>query len=114
MRTVFFETTLFTANVGRYLTDDEYRELQTHMQNNPLAGDVMPRTGGFRKLRWADVRRGKGRRGGLRVIYYWLMNDGQFWMFAIYDKDELENLTAEQEKALKKAIEKELKIRGTP
>jgi hypothetical protein len=66
------------------------------------------------KLRWVDVRRGKGRRGGLRVIYYWLMNDGQFWMFAIYDKDELENLTAEQEKALKGAIEKELKTRGTP
>ncbi|VVQ31819.1 Toxin HigB-2 [Pseudomonas fluorescens] len=84
------------------------------MQGNPLAGDVMPRTGGFRKLRWADARRGKGRRGGLRVIYYWLMNDGQFWMFAIYDKDELENLTAEQEKALKKAIDKELKTRGTP
>jgi len=84
------------------------------MQGNPLAGDVMPRTGGFRKLRWADARRGKGRRGGLRGIYYWLMNDGQFWMFAIYDKDGLENLTAEQEKALKKAIDKELKTRGTP
>jgi hypothetical protein len=42
------------------------------------------------------------------------MNDGQFWMFAIYDKDELENLTADQEKALKKAIETELRKRGTP
>ena len=114
MRTVFFETTIFTTSVGQYLTDDEYRELQAYMQGNPLAGDVMPRTGGFRKLRWAHARRGKGRRGGLRVIYYWLMNDGQFWMFAIYDKDELENLTAEQEKALKKAIDKELKTRGTP
>jgi len=114
MRTVFFETTIFTTSVGQYLTDDEYRELQAYMQGIPLAGDVMPRTGGFRKLRWADARRGKGRRGGLRVIYYWLMNDGQFWMFAIYDKDELENLTAEQEKALKKAIDKELKTRGTP
>ena len=114
MRTVFFETTSFTATVGNYLTDDEYRALQTQMQLYPQAGDVMPRTGGFRKLRWADGRRGKGKRGGLRVIYYWLMNDGQFWMFAIYDKDELENLTAEQEKALKKAIEAELKKRGIP
>ena len=60
-----------------------------------------------------DERRGKGRRGGLRVVYYWLMNDGQFWMFAIY-KDELENLTADQEKALKKAIGTDLKARGTP
>jgi mRNA-degrading endonuclease RelE of RelBE toxin-antitoxin system len=114
MRTVFFETTSFTATVGNYLTDDEYRALQSHMQLNPQAGDVMPRTGGFRKLRWADGRRGKGRRGGLRVIYYWLMNDGQFWMFAIYDKDELEHLTADQEKVLKKAIETELRKRGTP
>lgn len=114
MRTVFFETSSFTATVGDYLTDDEYRALQTEMQLNPLAGDVMPRTGGFRKLRWSDGRRGKGKRGGLRVIYYWLMNDGQFWMLAIYDKDELENLTADQEKVLKKAIDAELKTRGTP
>lgn len=112
MRTVFFETTTFTATVGHYLTDDEYRQLQIEMQANPQAGDVMPRTGGFRKLRWADGRRGKGKRGGLRVIYYWLLDDGQFWMFAIYDKDELENLTSDQEKALKAAIDAELKKRG--
>lgn len=112
MKTVFFETTTFTATVGDYLTDDEYRQLQLEMQANPQAGDVMPRTGGFRKLRWADGRRGKGKRGGLRVIYYWLLDDGQFWMFAIYDKDELENLTSDQEKALKAAICAELKKRG--
>ena len=112
MKTVFFETTSFTATVGDYLTDDEYRQLQVEMQANPTAGDVMPRTGGFRKLRWQDARRGKGRRGGLRVIYYWLLDDGQFWMFAIYDKDELENLTADQEKALKASIGAELKQRG--
>lgn len=112
MKTVFFETTSFTATVGDYLTDDEYRQLQVEMQANPTAGDVMPRTGGFRKLRWQDARRGQGRRGGLRVIYYWLLDDGQFWMFAIYDKDELENLTADQEKALKASIGAELKQRG--
>jgi hypothetical protein len=112
MRTVFFETTTFTATVGDYLTEDEYRTLQTEMQEHPTAGDVMPRTGGLRKLRWADGRRGKGKRGGLRVIYYWLLNDSQFWMFAIYDKDEMANLTSEQEKALKSAIDAELKKRG--
>jgi hypothetical protein len=78
-----FETTTFTATVGHYLTDDEYRLLQSYMLEHPEVGDVMPRTGGFRKLRWFDERRGKGKRGGLRVIYYWLMNDRQFWMFAI-------------------------------
>jgi hypothetical protein len=113
MRILFFETTTFTATVGHYLTDDEYRVLQSYMLQHPQGGDVMPRTGGFRKLRWFDERRGKGKRGGLRVIYYWLVNDRQFWMFAIYDKDELANLTCEQEKTLKRAIEAELKVRGT-
>jgi len=114
MKALFFETTSFTATVGNYLTDDDYRQLQRTLLKNPEAGDLMPRTGGFRKLRWADERRGKGKRGGLRVIYYWLMGNGQFWMFAIYDKDELENLTPEQEKQLKQAITAELKKRGTP
>jgi len=49
----------------------------------------------------------------LRSACYWLMNDGQFWMFAIYDKDKLENLTSDQEKTLKRAIDAELKVRGT-
>ncbi|OEC34535.1 hypothetical protein SAMN05216600_111160 [Pseudomonas cuatrocienegasensis] len=114
MKALFLETTTFTATVADYLTDEQYRELQAAMLGNPLAGDVMPRTGGFRKLRWTDSRRAKGKRGGLRVIYYWLLGDGQFWMFAIYDKDELENLTAEQERALKHAITQELKARGAP
>lgn len=112
MKALFLETSSFTAHLGDYLTDEQYRELQQAMLANPQMGDVMPRTGGFRKLRWADNRRAKGKRGGLRVIYYWLLGDGQFWMFAIYDKDELENLTAEQERALKHAITQELKARG--
>ena len=68
----------------------------------------MPRTGGFRKLRWSDARRSKGKRGGLRVIYYWLSDDAKIWMFAIYDKDELESLTSDQEKALARAITSEI------
>jgi hypothetical protein len=110
---IFIETSVFTARVGDYLTDEEYRHLQAEMLAHPECGDVMPRTGGFRKLRWADSRRGKGKRGGLRVVYYWLMGDGQFWMFSIYDKDEMENLTSDQEKQLKQAITNELKKRGT-
>lgn len=113
MKAIFFETSTFTATLGNYLTDDEYRQLQQDLLTNPEYGDLMPRTGGFRKLRWTDSRRNKGKRGGLRVIYYWLSNDGQFWMFAIYDKDELENLTTEQEKLLKEAITVELQKRST-
>ena len=67
----FIETPAFTRYFSSYLNDDEYRELQIRLAAGPELGDVMPGTGGFRKLRWADPRRGKGRRGGLRVIYYY-------------------------------------------
>ena len=68
-RVEFIEAPTFTAIVAGYLEDDEYRALQLFLAGDPEAGDVMPGTGGFRKLRWADRRRGKGKRGGLRVIY---------------------------------------------
>jgi hypothetical protein len=64
------------------------------------------------QARWHDDRRGKGKRGGLRVIYYWLINDRQIWMFSIYDKDEVSNLTADHQRYLKAAIDAELRKRG--
>jgi hypothetical protein len=76
------------------------------------SGTVMQRTGGFRKLRWQDAQRGKGKRGGLRVIYYWLEQHAQIWMFTLYNKDEMENLTSHQEQQLKQAISIELTKRG--
>jgi hypothetical protein len=71
----------------------------------------MPGTGGFRKIRWADVRRGKGRRGGLRVIYYHFKSDDQIWLITLYDKSEASDLTAKQKKALKQALDIELEMR---
>ncbi|MEN9782800.1 MAG: hypothetical protein RJA24_143, partial [Pseudomonadota bacterium] len=59
----------------------------------------MPDTGGLRKLRFADTRRGKGKRGGLRVIYYWWLGGQQFWLFALYGKNEMADLTSLQLKA---------------
>ena len=112
MNAVFFETTTFSRLRPDYLDDDGYRDLQIFILASPEAGDVMPGTGGFRKLRWHDERRGKGKRGGLRVIYYWLMSDGQVWMFSIYDKDEASNLTTDQQRQLKAAIDAELRKRG--
>lgn len=73
----------------------------------------MPGTGGFRKIRWRDTRRGKGKRGGLRVIYYLLTEDAQIWLFTLYDKDEMEDLSATEKAALKRAIETELAARKT-
>lgn len=111
MKPVFFETPLFTRLLPDYLDDEAYSELQKALAANPEAGEVMPGTGGFRKIRWADPRRGKGKRGGLRVIYYYLDEDYQIWMFTIYDKDETADLTARQKRALKQAIQAELKAR---
>ena len=78
---------------------------------NPMAGEVIEGTGGLRKLRFADARRGKGKRGGLRVIYYWWGRGMQFWLFAVYDKDEMADLTAKQRNALKAMVKSELDSR---
>ena len=111
MKLVFLETPLFTRLLGDYLTDESYRELQRVLMENPELGGVMPGTGGFRKMRWGDARRGKGKRGGLRVIYYYLTADHQIWFFTLYDKDEAADLTADEKNALKKAIQAELAAR---
>lgn len=63
-------------------------------------------------MRWANARRGKGRRGGLRVIYYYFPSDHQIWLMTLYDKNEASDLTVQQKKALKAAIEGELKARA--
>jgi hypothetical protein len=111
MKLVFKEAPLFTRLLADYLTDDAYRGLQEALMENPELGDVMPGTGGFRKLRWQDSRRSKGKRGGLRVIYYYLMADCQVWFFTLYDKDEAGDLSAEEKRLLKQAIQQELAAR---
>ena len=78
---------------------------------NPEAGDLIPGTGGLRKLRFRDERRGKGKRGGLRVIYYWWDAGSQFWLFTVFDKDEMSDLTATERKVLKDMIKHELDAR---
>lgn len=111
MKLVFFETPLFTRVLADYLNDEAYRDLQKALIENPELGDVMPGTGGYRKVRWQDSRRGKGKRGGLRVIYYYLAADHQIWFFTLYDKDEAADLTTEEKKVLKQAIQTELAAR---
>jgi hypothetical protein len=107
----FIEAPAFTRQVSEYMADDEYRELQDQLARNPELGDLMPGTGGFRKLRWADARRGKGRRGGLRIIYCYFLTDQQIWLMTLYGKDEASDLTPNERKALKNAIEAELHSR---
>jgi hypothetical protein len=109
----FFEAPAFTRCVSSYLTDDEYREMQGRLANAPEAGDMIPGTGGFRKLRWADPKRRKGQRGGLRVIYYYFREERQIWLITLYGKNEASDLTPKQKQALKSAIEDELRVRQT-
>jgi hypothetical protein len=108
----FIEAPPFARALSSYLTDDGYRELQAALAANPNSGDVMPGTGGFRKLRWADVRRGKGRRGGLRIIYFHFATDQQIWLMTLYDKSEASDLTPSERKTLKTALEAELRVRN--
>ena len=108
----FVEAPPFTRHLSEYLNEDDYRELQGRLSATPEMGDQMPGTGGFRKMRWADARRGKGRRGGLRIIYYYFASDHQIWLMTLYGKDEASDLTAQQKKALRVAIEEELASRA--
>jgi hypothetical protein len=108
----FIEAPAFSHHRAEYLGEEEYRALQGELAANPELGDVMPDTGGFRKLRWADARRGKGRRGGLRIIYYYFASDHQIWLMTLYGKNEFADLTAQEKKALKAAVSAELRARG--
>jgi hypothetical protein len=108
----FLEAPLFTRLLPEFLTDEAYRELQQYLAREPEAGDIIPGTGGFRKLRWADTRRGKGKRGGLRMIYYYLASDSQIWLMTVYDKDSAIDLTPAEKRTLKAAIEQETRERA--
>jgi hypothetical protein len=78
----------------------------------PDAGDLIEGTGGLRKLRFSDKRRGKGKRGGLRVIYYWWGGGPQFWLFTLYDKDEMADLTPKEKDILRTMLKQELAARN--
>lgn len=105
----FIEAPAFSKHVADYLSDDEYRMLQAELADNPEAGDIMAGTSGFRKMRWADVRRGKSR----RFVYYHFRSDHQIWLMTLYDKDEASDLTVKEKNALKAAIQMELAARAT-
>ena len=108
----FLEAPAFTRHIHEYLDEEGYRVLQLELAASPGLGPVMPGTGGFRKVRWADRRRGKGRRGGLRIIYFYFESEQQIWLMTLYDKDEASDLSAKEKKALRATIGLELKARA--
>ena len=99
----FIESPLFTKAMERYLDDDEYAQLQAALNRNPESGVVVPGSGGVRKLRWAAE--GRGKRGGLRVIYYLRLAHGHIWMLTVYGKNVRENIPAHTLRVIKEAIE---------
>ena len=99
----FIETPFFTKAISHYLEDDEYAKLQHYLNEQPDAGVVVPGSGGVRKLRWGSE--GRGKRGGLRVIYYLRSARGEIWMLTIYGKNVRENIPAHMLKQIKESID---------
>ena len=95
------ETSIFTREISSLLLEEEYRLLQWKLVLRPEAGDLIPRSGGLRKIRWKIP--GKGKRGGLRVIYYF-DSPSRIYMLFTYKKNTQENLTAKQVKVLRNLV----------
>ncbi len=98
----FVETRLFTQLVAQYMSDEEYR-LQRALAANPEAGDLVRGSGGVRKLRWGIA--GRGKRGGVRVIYYLRLRRGQVWMLTMYAKNEAATIPGPVLKRIKEEID---------
>jgi mRNA-degrading endonuclease RelE of RelBE toxin-antitoxin system len=100
---VFAETPTFTKRVLQLMDDEGYSALQVYLAKRPDAGDLIRGSGGIRKIRWAGS--GRGKRGGLRVIYYWWVTKDRISMLLVYPKNEQDDLSADQVKQLRKALE---------
>ena len=98
---------MFTKRVTALLRDEDYLALQVVLLLRPAQGPIMPGSGGLRKLRWAAV--GRGKRGGLRVIYYWEPAEETFYMLYVYAKNEQGDLTAAQVRALARLVREEFR-----
>ena len=99
----FIEAPAFSKLVYDYLDDAEYAAMQWSLALHPGTGDVIPGSGGIRKLRWKAE--GRGKRGGVRVIYYWRNRAGEIWLLTIYAKNETENVAVEVLRQLKQEID---------
>lgn len=103
----FIETSVFTRQVTSLLADEEYRQLQVALTARPDLGAVIPGSGGLRKARWSMAK--KGKRGGVRVIYYRVVTQEQILMLFMYPKSKRDDLSSKQLKVLREIVEKEYK-----
>ncbi|WP_409438997.1 type II toxin-antitoxin system RelE/ParE family toxin [Psychromonas sp. GE-S-Ul-11] len=103
MKCIFVESKIFEKYRDEYLSDEEFRLFQAELMSNPKQGDVIQGTGGLRKIRVGS--KGKGKRGGSRIIYYFLDEKRRFYLLTIYGKNEMSDLTVDQKKQLKSFME---------
>ncbi|MES9818940.1 MAG: type II toxin-antitoxin system RelE/ParE family toxin [Candidatus Thiodiazotropha sp.] len=101
---IIIETGMFTKLIKELLDDDVYRALQEALVNRPDLGDLIKGSGGLRKVRWN--LKGTGKSGGVRVIYYWVVDDHHIRMLYVYPKGKQDNLTQEQVAQLKAIVER--------
>jgi mRNA-degrading endonuclease RelE of RelBE toxin-antitoxin system len=101
----FLETSVFTRAVVESMDDEAYRSLQLALLLRPELGSTIRGSGGLRKLRWS--LKGKGKRGGVRVIYFWDETSETFYMLYVYRKNAQEDLTVQQRKILTRLVREE-------
>jgi hypothetical protein len=106
---IFIETKLFTRLADEHLSDDDLSRLQVYLNENAEAGDIIRGSGGVRKLRWAAA--GRGKRGGLRIIYYLRSKQGEIWLLTLYAKNEAESISGAVLKKFKEEIDGEPKAK---
>jgi hypothetical protein len=104
---IFIETGIFTEDLQEILPDDDFLELQKALGSDPELGKIIPGGGGIRKVRWKLSTSGK--RGGVRVIYYWVVAKDIIYLLLIYKKTTQENLTQDQIRVLKRLVKEEFK-----
>jgi mRNA-degrading endonuclease RelE of RelBE toxin-antitoxin system len=107
---IFVEFTSFSRHRSENLNDEAYRALQNALLDNPDAGVRIPGTGGLRKIRWGTE--GRGKRGGVRVIYYPVQGRGVILMLLIYPKNQQDDLTSEQKRIMAELVRAELQQAG--
>jgi len=104
---IFIETLIFTKLIRNIMSDEHYRGFQEALILNPELGDLIPGSGGLRKVRWSI--QGRGKRGGIRIIYFWKVKMNQIFLLWVYPKNIQDNLTYEQLKKLRLVVAEELK-----